>query len=47
MQRISSVNIKNNDVESERVGSINDLGDHTVNRSTSVKLRLLKTWSKL
>ena len=41
------VNIKNNYVESGRVGSIPyifQLREHTVNISTSVKLRLLNTW---
>ena len=34
------VNIKNNYVESGRVGSINELGEYTDNIATSVKLRL-------
>ena len=41
------INIKNNNVESGRVGSISyifQLREHTVNISTSVKLRLLNTW---
>jgi len=38
---VVSLNIKNNYVESEHVGSINVLGEHIVNISTSVKLRLL------
>ena len=44
---ISSVNINNNYVESGRVGSIPYiflLREHTVNISTSVKLRLINTW---
>jgi len=47
LKRISNVNIKNNGVESWRVGSINELGEDTVNISTSVKLCLLNTWHSL
>ena len=44
-ERISSVYIKHNNVESGRVGSIPyifQLREHIVNISTSLKLRLLK-----
>ena len=35
---LSSVNIKNNYVESGRVGTMNELREHTVNISTRVKV---------
>ena len=38
---IFSVNIINNYVESGHVGSINELGQHPENISTSIKLQLL------
>ena len=47
MYRISSVNIKNNYVERGCVGSINELWEHHVNISTSVKLCLLNIWRNL
>jgi len=41
---MSSVNIKHNYIESERVGKINERQEHPVDISTSVMLRLLKIW---
>ena len=47
VKRIPSVKINKKLVESGHVGSIIELGEHHVNISTYVKLRLLNTWRSL